>query len=156
VLRTHNDLDRPHVVIHVRPQSPVSDEGLSQAWVARFLCDATVKELRKDPTTEPAGVGLQRPHGNPGPTPGVDRQRPHLRDPELLDPGPLGRRASRPVVVERRPTNVSSMAMVCGPHHADIQAGTWILEMRNGCPVGETTEMARPEQRWRRNTYNTI
>jgi hypothetical protein len=150
---TGNDLDRPHVVIHVRETSPVTDEGLSQAWVARFLCDATVKELRKNPKTNRLELGRNVRVATPTPTPSVDRPGPHLRHPELHDPGPLVRRPPHQMVVKGWPNNLANLAMLCGPHHTAVHAGTWHLEMRNETPWARPPKWLNPEQRWQRNTY---
>jgi len=150
---SHNEPDRPHVVIHVRTDSPVTDEGLAPAWVAKYLCDATVKALRKNPTTDRLELGYNVRTATP-----TQRQALIARDRTCVIPNcTIPARWAEAHHVRwwshGGPTNVSSMAMVCGPHHADVHAGIWELEIRDGIPWAKPPTWLDPEQRWRRNTY---
>jgi hypothetical protein len=50
-------------------------------------------------------------------------------------------------------TDLDNLALVCHRHHADIHAGTWVLEMRDGLPWARPSAWIDPHRRWQRNTY---
>jgi hypothetical protein len=140
------------VVIQVREDSPVSDEGLSPAWVARFLCDATVKELRKNPRTDRLELGRNVRVATP-----PQRQALIGRDRTCVIPNCTipARWADAHHVTwwsKGGSTNVSNMAMLCGSHHTAVHAGEWHLEMRDGIPWAKPPTWLDPRQQWRRNT----
>jgi len=152
---TTTEPERPHVIVHVTPNSPVAEAGpsglLSQAWVARFLCDATLQELRQDSTGE---LDLGRKART-----ATGRLRLALiaRDRTCVIPGctiPAEWSDAHHVQWWSKdgPTNPSNMAMLCGPHHTEVHAKTWNIELHNGTAWARPPRWIDPQQHWRKNT----
>jgi hypothetical protein len=151
------EVDRPHVVIHARRTSPVADcdqtGALSGAWFGRFLCDATVEQL----TLGRNGEVLQL--GRTARTATASQRRALIgRDrtcviPNCTTPAAWADAHHVQWWSKSGKTDVSNLAMLCGPHHSAVHAGTWALEMRDGVPWSQPPIWLDREQHWRRNTY---
>jgi hypothetical protein len=145
--------DRPHVVIHVRPDSVTADNGLSQAWVGRFLCDATVERVSHDRNGRVLALGrMARTAPPPLRRVLIGRDRccviPNCTVPAAYCD------AHHVIWWERGgETQLRNLAMVCGRHHTETHAGIWEIQMREGIPWVKPPRWLDPEQRWRRNTY---
>jgi hypothetical protein len=147
----------PHVMIHVRPDSPVADcdqtGPLSKAWFGRMLCDSTVELLYKNREDNPLKLGRTVRF----PTP-PQRRALVARDRTCVIPGctvPARWCDAHHCLWWDRdhgPTDASNMVMLCGPHHAAVHAKVWTLEMRRGVCWAKPPPWLDPQQRWRRNT----
>jgi hypothetical protein len=156
-LNTNADPHRPHVVIHTRPDTTAAEGDqtgpLRRAWFARFLCDATIEQLTRKRGGEALQLGRKARTATP-----TQRRVLIARDQTCVIPNctvPARWSDAHHIQWWSRggATNVSNMAMICGPHHTEVHAGTWSLEMRDGVPWARPPRHIDPHQEWRRNTY---
>jgi hypothetical protein len=147
---TTTEPDRPHVMIHV---GEGGSGDLSQAWVGRFLCDATVEVLRKGPRGEVLNLGRKARTAPPALRRALIGRDRTCAIPNCAVPAHWCDAHHAHWWEKGGATNVADMAMACGPHHADIHADIWKLEMRHGIPWAKPPKWLDPGQRWRRNTY---
>jgi hypothetical protein len=156
---TATEAARPHVVIHVRKDSPIpmaecdQTGPVSSSWVERHLCDAVLEQVTLGRNREVLEIGRTARTAT-----GPLRRALIARDRTCVIPNctiPAAWCDAHHVRwwSQDGPTNASNLAMVCGPHHTQIHGGTWSLEMRNGVPWSQPPRWLDPHQRWRRNTY---
>jgi uncharacterized protein DUF222 len=151
------EVDRPRVVIHVPIDGPAADceqtGPVSEPWLARFLCDATLEAVFTGRKGEVVNLGetvrTVTPH---------QRRALIARDRTCVIPGcttPAAWCDAHHVTWWSKGglTELPNLAMVCGRHHDAIHAGTWTLEMRDGVPWARPPTWIDPEQRPIRNTY---
>jgi hypothetical protein len=151
------EVDRPHVVIHVPLHGPVAEceqtGPVSEPWLARFLCDAVLERVTVDDVGRVVGVGRSARTASP-----AQRRALVARDRTCVVPDcttPAAWSDAHHVAWWSRggATDLDNLAMVCGRHHADVHAGVWELEMRDGVPWARPPTWIDPLRRWRRNTY---
>jgi hypothetical protein len=155
---TSTEPDRPHVMIHVRADGPVIDGDhtgpISRAWFARMLCDATLELVTKGRHGDVLNLGRKVRTAT-----GAQRRALVARDRTCVIPGctiPAAWSDAHHVrwwTKDEGPTDVSNLAMLCGPHHADVHAGTWTLRIRDQVVWAKPPPWIDPARRWRRNTY---
>jgi hypothetical protein len=155
---TSAEPDRPHVMIHVRADGPVVDSDhtgpLTQAWFARFSCDTTLQMVTQGPQGEVLNLGRKVRTAT-----GAQRRALIARDRTCVIPGCTVRAVwsdahhIRWWTRDEGPTDVSNLAMLCGPHHTGVHAETWTLGIRDQVVWAKPPPWIDPEQRWRRNTY---
>jgi hypothetical protein len=149
-LGAQRDPDRPHVVIHTRAESNTTT--LSRAWFGRLVCDADLERLTQGPS-QVLDLGMKVRTATP-----TQRRALIGRDRTCVIPNctiPAAWSDAHHVQWWSKggATDVSNLAMVCGRHHTEVHAGTWVLEMRDGIPWVKPPKWLDPQQRWRRNTY---
>jgi hypothetical protein len=153
---TTTEPDRPHVMIHVRPDSPIADcdhlGPLSKAWAGRFFCDATLETVTM---TSDGNLDLGRKARTAS---GRLRRALIARDRTCVIPGCTVPAAWSDAHHLRwwskgGRTDAGNLAMLCGPHHGAVHAGQWTVEHRHGTVWAKPPPWIDPHQHWRRNTY---
>ena len=151
------EVDRPRVVIHAPLHGPVAESDqtgpLTERWLARHLCDATLQAVFTGPDGKDLTLGRARR------TVSVRQRRALVaRDGGCAIPGCHAPGAWCDGHHVRwwskgGRTDLDNLALLCPRHHTDVHSGVWALEIRDGVPWARPPTWVDPHQRWRRNTY---
>jgi hypothetical protein len=152
-----SEVDRPRVVIHAPWEGPVAESEqsgpISEPWLARFLCDAVLEAVLVGRTGDVLNLGRRQR------TVSTHQRRALIaRDGGCVIPGCHapgawcdGHHAQWWSKGGR--TDLDNLALLCPRHHADVHAGIWSLDVRDGLPWARPPRWMDPQQRLRRNTY---
>jgi hypothetical protein len=154
---TGSEVDRPRVVIHAPLHGPVAEVEqagpISEGWLARFLCDAVLEAVLVGRDGNVLNLGRTQKTVTTH-----QRRAVKARDGGCVVPGCHAPAAWCDAHHARwwskgGRTDVDNLALLCPRHHADVHAGIWTVEMRDGLPWARPPTWADPQRRWRRNTY---
>jgi hypothetical protein len=156
---TRTDLDRPHVVIHARrdtptPQADADHTGpLPTGWFQRMLCDSTIEQLQQSRDGDILHLGRTARTAPPALRRALIARDRTCVIPNCTTPAAWSDAHHIQWWSKDGNTDADNLAMICGPHHTAVHAGEWHLEMRNGIPWAQPPTWLDPHQQWRRNTY---